>query len=132
MAKRPPRIRKKKAVKRYCFPIILWSKDQMYLWKKSFGSWWMPSACISCSVISRSLNGVILAVEFVPNLRPFTFPGPELVLDGLFHPPVIGFGGFHHDITDHAVVAQAAKLRASDLNGMLDIFDLIHGHVLDL
>ena len=41
---RPPTSRKKNAVKRYCFPMVLWSSDHTYFQKNPVGSGWMWSS----------------------------------------------------------------------------------------
>src|ERR1039457_6319636 len=78
IASRPPKIKKKNPVKRYCRPITLWSVENTHLRRKPCGGWWTV-ACDRLDMrtplkLARRLR------TFQPGFKIFRFVHRDLAL----------------------------------------------------
>src|ERR1700722_6124269 len=102
----------------------------MYLWIKPLGAKGNPSPLVMLPSFMSSFSWlwrVKLRVIFVPNLGPLVGVIPLFFLHRLPIPTGIGLRGVDIEITNHAVMAETAKLGAGDFNRALDIVGLGHG-----
>src|SRR5438309_1634102 len=87
---------------RNCFPIVLWFVDQRYLRKNPRSPFPWPGSCAS-----------LIALLVPPPI--FLVDGGIVVVLLVLEPGVVGRARPDNELPAHLVVAQAAKLRAGDL-----------------